>query len=99
MSIIIKRIFNGKDYHYDFYDNKELKPNIVKIISELIKDRNKCVLYVKSNDGFIRLLSLFLMKYDILDYTKILLDFHGNYFYIKARDKSDKLKVYLSLRM
>jgi hypothetical protein len=63
---------------------------IFKSINEMIYDKNKCILYSKSNDEFIRKFSLLLLKNKIDHYEEININYGlSNRLYLKCRVNND----------
>jgi hypothetical protein len=78
--MIIKRYKGdiGNDYYYEcYFTNNIFEPEPSAIWMSLINDKNKCILYSKSDNHLIRLFSLFMLKKKISNYDIIKIDFGG----------------------
>jgi hypothetical protein len=83
--MIIKRLScYGKNYKYCCWKQLNTDTELHPIIIELMNDKNKCLLYTKSDNIFARLLSLFLLKRDKKHYDVITLNVFGPQYELRA---------------
>jgi hypothetical protein len=91
MSIVIRKssVVKGK---YDI--NGHFNDDSIETIKEMMYDKNKCLLYMKSDNGYFRMLSIFLIKKNLKNYNEIRIENLGyigdkDVFYVRAYNEKE----------